>query len=178
MSIKQLLPALTLLGLSSLWSGCAGPSEAKPYELKNIEFKMNEPATVGVNSVQAEIAIDLNKWAEENKLVAADIRKVELQSVEIINEGKNFNNFESLSLQFAGGAGGMVEAAVANTVPKDVATIKPNLTQQNDVTPFFAKASKLTLVIDANATEDDSTAHTFKANLSFKVEAGKQETKK
>lgn len=173
MQIKQFLSALILLGFISLWSSCAGPSETKPYELKDIEFKMSEPATVGVNSIQAEINIDLNKWAQENHLEAADIRKVELQSVEIINEGKNFNNFESLSLQFAGGAGDMVEAAVANEVPKDVATVKPSLTQQNDVTPFFSKASKLILVIDANAIADDSTAHTFKANLSFKVEAGK-----
>jgi hypothetical protein len=166
------------LFLAIFFTNCAGPSESKLYELKNIVFKMTEPATVGVNSLQAEIEIDLNKWAAENKLVAADIRKVELKSVEISSADKNFNNFESISLQFAGGASGMVEAAVSNTVDKDVKSIKPALTQQNDVTPFFAKTSKLTLIIDANAIADDSTAYIFNANLSFNVVAGKQETTK
>jgi hypothetical protein len=164
------LPFLMLLfALQACDNRASGSHE---WGAKDLVLKLEAPVTPGPNSLQAEIPLKLDEFAKSHNMDLASIEKVAMISATIrLEDGnQNFDNFESFNFQFVGENTNMKEAGICSKIEKGSKTLKAELVKDHNLRPLF-KNNAITLVLDANAINEDSLNYNFKVDLQFQITA-------
>ena len=87
-----------------------------------------------------------------------------------MEEGRNFDNFESFTVNFFSDANDMTKLGVINPVPKGATNISASVTEKANLSKYFSEPT-IYLIIDANITNPDSLAYNMNAELKVKFSA-------
>jgi hypothetical protein len=125
----------------------------------------------GPNTIQAEIKLDLDSVFKANKADRAKIKHITIEEFKFnMEEGRNFDNFESFTVNFFSDANDMTKLGIINPVPKGQTSISASVTEKANLSKYFSEPT-IFLIIDANITNADSLAYNMNADLKVKFSA-------
>lgn len=167
---KQSLFAALVVGL--VLTACGGGKVNEfTHEIKNIKIKVDAPVTPGPNTIQAELKLDLDSVFKANKADRSKIKHITIEEFKFnMEEGRNFDNFESFTVNFFSDANDMTKLGIINPVPKGQTSISASVTEKANLSKYFSEPT-IYLVIDANIGQADSLAYLMNADLKVKFSA-------
>lgn len=166
----------TALALATVLVAC-GPGKVTEFthDIKGIKIKVDAPVTPGPNTIQAELKLDLDSVFKANKADRSKIKHITIEEFKFtMEEGRNFDNFESFTVNFFSDANDMTKLGIINPVPKGQTSISATVTEKANLSKYFSEPG-IFLIIDANITNADSLAYNMSADLKVKFSA--KETK-
>jgi len=141
------------------------------HDIKNVKIKVDAPVTPGPNTIQAELKLDLDSVFKANKANRQKIKNITIEELKFsMEDGRNFDNFESFTVNFFSDANDMTKLGIINPVPKGQNTISATVTEKANLSKYFSEPS-IFLIIDANITNPDSVAYNMNADLKVKFSA-------
>lgn len=141
------------------------------HDIKNIKIKVDAPVTAGPNTIQAELKLDLDSVFKANKADRSKIKNITIEEFTFnMEEGRNFDNFESFTVNFFSDANDMTKLGTINPVEKGKTSIAASVTEKANLSKYFSEPS-IFLIIDANITNNDSLAYNMNADLKVKFSA-------
>jgi hypothetical protein len=162
---------VALLFASFLVACGSGKVNEFSHEIKNIKIKVDAPVMAGPNTIQAEIKLDLDSVFKANKADRAKIKHITIEEFKFnMEEGRNFDNFESFTVNFFSDANDMTKLGIINPVPKGQTSISASVTEKANLSKYFSEPT-IFLIIDANITNADSLAYNMNADLKVKFSA-------
>ena len=164
------------IGFAAILTACGGGKVNEfTHDIKDIKIKVEAPVTSGPNTIQAELKFDLDSVFNSNKADRKKIKHITIEEFKFsMEEGRNFDNFESFTVNFFSDANDMTKLGIINPVPKGSTTITASVTEKANLSKYFSEPT-IYLIIDANITNPDSLAYNMNAELKVKFSA--KETK-
>lgn len=154
--------------------GC-GPGEQVQvsFDIGPIEFEIDTPMLAGPNTVQQEVVLNLDEAFEKAGARRDKITDIKFEPLVFeTDSGRNFDLFESFTVQFFSDANDM-NSVISLSPEKGQAGISGVPASENDLSVYF-KENSMFLVIDANLTEADSFPIRFSTRLKGTLSAGKK----
>src|SRR5687767_5818505 len=146
---------------------CCGSGKVTEFthDIKNVKIKVDAPVTAGPNTIQAELKIDLDSVFKANKADRSKIKQITIEEFKFnMEDGRNFDNFESFTVNFFSDANDMTKLGIINPIEKGKTTIMPSVTEKANLSKYFSEAS-IFLIIDANLANADSIPVNMNADL-------------
>ncbi len=141
------------------------------HDIKDVKIKVEAPITPGPNTIQAELKLDLDSVFKANKADRSKIKHITIEEFKFNMEGgRNFDNFESFTVNFFSDVNDMTKLGIINPVPKGQASISASVTEKANLSKYFSEPS-IFLIIDANITNADSLSYLMNAELKVKFSA-------
>lgn len=152
-------------------SACNTKTVDVTVPLKNAELVLEAPAFAGSNTLQTELALDVDQnfadaGADKNNITEAALTTATIKH----KDGSTFDNYESVLLLLFNEKTSMTEVAQLTTIPEGATELVLNVSNEKSATEFF-KQPKIGIVIDANLKADDTTGRTINCDLTFVVKA-------
>src|SRR5687768_11026882 len=96
------------------------------HDIKNVKIKVDAPVTAGPNTIQAELKLDLDSVFKANKADRSKIKQITIEEFKFnMEDGRNFDNFESFTVNFFSDANDMTKLGIINPIEKGKTTIMP-----------------------------------------------------
>jgi|SRR5688572_21296785 len=169
--MKKLVFGIILSVVTILWSCGGGKVNEFSHDIKNIKIKVDAPVTAGPTTIQAELTLDLDSLFKSNKADRNKIKHITIEEFKFnMEDGRNFDNFESFTVNFYSDKNDMTKLGIINPIPKGQTTISASVTEKANLSKYFAEPS-IFLIIDANITANDSLAYNMNADLKVKFSA-------
>jgi hypothetical protein len=141
------------------------------HEIKNVKIKVDAPVIAGPNTIQAELKLDLDSVFSANKADRKKIKNITIEEFKFnMEDGRNFDNFESFTVNFFSDANDMTKLGIINPIEKGKTTIAPSVTEKANLSKYFSEPV-IYLIIDANITNNDSIPYNMNADLKVKFSA-------
>lgn len=140
------------------------------HDIKNVKIT-EESSDQGPNDMQAEIKLDLDSVFKANKADRKKIKHITIEEFKFnMEDGRNFDNIESFTVNFFSDANDMTKLGVINPVPKGQTSISAVVTDKVNLSKYFAEPS-IWLIIDYNTTAADTIGYNLSADLKVKFSA-------
>jgi hypothetical protein len=169
MKQKSLFAALIM---SAFLIACgSGKVNEFTHDIKNIKIKVDAPVFAGPNTIQAELKLDLDSVFKANKADRTKIKHITIEEFKFnMEDGRNFDNFESFTVNFFSDANDMTKLGIINPIEKGKTSISASVTEKANLSKYFSEPT-IYLVIDANITNNDSIPYNMNADLKVKFSA-------
>ena len=141
------------------------------HDIKNVKIKVVAPVDPGPNTIQAELKFDLDSVFKANKANRNKIKHITIEEFKFtMGDGRNFDNFESFTVNFFSDKNDMTKLGIINPVPKGQTIISASVTEKANLSKYFSEPV-IFLVIDANITNADSLGYNMSSDLKVKFSA-------
>lgn len=141
------------------------------HTIKDVKIKKEAPVSQGPESMQAELKLDLDSVFKANNADRNKIKHITIEEFKFnMEDGRNFDNIESFTVNFFSDANDMTKLGVINPVPKGQTSISAAVTDKVNLSKYFAEPS-IFLIIDFNTAAADSVGYNLNAELKVKFSA-------
>jgi len=150
-----------------------GPGKVNQFThtIKNVKISKEAPVSQGPESMQAELKFDLDSVFKANKADRSKIKNITIEEFKFnMEDGRNFDNIESFTVNFFSDANDMTKLGVINPVPKGSTSISATVTDKVNLSKYFSEPS-IFLIIDFNTTAADTVGYNLNAELKVKFSA-------
>lgn len=171
---KQSLFAAFII-VSFLTACGSGKVNEFTHTIKEIKIVKDAPVSQGPESMQGELKLDLDSVFKANKADRSKIKHITVEEFKFtMEDGRNFDNFDSFTVNFFSDKNDMTKLGVINPVPKGQSSISAPVTDKVNLSKYFSEPS-IYLIIDFNAAAADTIG--YKLNAELKVKFSAKETK-